>query len=75
MEKATASARYWKLEIQNKIVEKFDKTAVESKKNALIKEGGNNLSDQTDAMFAREAHRKEQEAKIKQALDIQILNS
>lgn len=26
-------------------------------------------------MFAREAHRKEQEAKIKQALDIQILNS
>jgi len=31
-------------EIQNKIVEKFDQTAVESKKNALIKEG-NSLND------------------------------
>jgi hypothetical protein len=40
------------------IVDKFDKTAVDAKKNALINDHGNSLNDQTDAMLAREAHRK-----------------
>ena len=60
-------------EIQNKIVEKFDQTAVESKKNALIKEGSS-LNDSSEAILARDAHRKEIEAQTKQALDLQLLN-
>lgn len=57
------------------IVDKFDKTNVEAKKNALINEHGNSLNDQTDAMLAREAHRKGQEAKMKHELDIQVLRT
>lgn len=57
------------------IVDKFDKTAVDAKKNALINEHGNSLGDQTEAMLAREAKRKEGEAKMKLALDNQVMRT
>ena len=43
----------------------------DAKKNALIKESGN-LGDSIQAMIVRQAQRKEQEAKNKLALDLQI---
>lgn len=62
-------------QVQNMIVEKFDKTSIDAKKNVLINEQGKVLNDQTDAMLAREAHRKDQEAKMKQVLDMQVLRA
>jgi len=56
-------------EIQNKISTKFDHTAVESKKDALVLQASY-LNDVTEAMLAREAQRKEVEAKTKQALEM-----